>query len=353
MKLQRHLLLLATALLLTACSDEPTDTTRVGQAEVAFAVTADGVTRAATDFDTSLQFRVFAWKGSTLFIQQEPGQAESNVVSYNPQSGQWATLTTYYWPEPAEPIDFYAVYPKDAPFRTASKTLDYSATPLDGSLDLLSAQTRQSVPTYDAAHNSYAADIAFQHALSRISFGADISVANMTVTVSSLEIHNVCDRGVYTYPTASAGSAFGTWATTDGSQTSYALAMDAPVSLKASSDPQSPVSLGEPLLLIPQTLTPWATSATIADNDGGAKGAYLKIGCQIELLGDIVADGYVYCPVAGSWQPGTRYSYVLHFGAGYDQQGLPTLQPLTLTVSIAPWASVDIDASGTTLVTEP
>ena len=92
-----------------------------------------------------------------------------------------------------------------------------------------------------------------------------------------------------------------------------------------------------PSMLIPQTLTPWDRATAV----GSTTGNYLKIGCRITVEGydgNFADEGYIYVPLNGTWEMGKDYTYTLNFGTGYDREGKPILQPITITGTVTPWA---------------
>jgi hypothetical protein len=105
------------------------------------------------------------------------------------------------------------------------------------------------------------------------------------------------------------------------------------------------------LLMLPQTVTPWATTAgspvTTAAADA-AHNAYLKIRCTI-ISGAVtlVDNDYVYIPFSVNWQQGKKYTYTLVFGAGsggFDENGNPldNMLPISYTVAAADdWTDID------------
>ena len=95
-----------------------------------------------------------------------------------------------------------------------------------------------------------------------------------------------------------------------------------------------------PMLFVPQKLTKWDVSSTIAT----AKQSYLMITCKIKqggayLFGSDSEYKDLYVPFEADWQPGKRYIYTLIFGGGYDADGNPILQPINFEAKAEDWAN--------------
>lgn len=94
------------------------------------------------------------------------------------------------------------------------------------------------------------------------------------------------------------------------------------------------------MLFVPQKLTKWDVSSTIAT----AKQSYLMITCKIKqggayLFGSDSEYKDLYVPFEADWQPGKRYIYTLIFGGGYDADGNPILQPINFEAKAEDWAN--------------
>ena len=262
-------------LLMTACSKEETVTVSPGNADICFSVAEDGnATRVASvNFDTSKQFRVYAWDSdNNPVIYMIPKYDASNIVSYNSSLGVWATTQRFYWPSEDTELDFYAFYPIDVPFDTDSRNIIYSTSPIDGHSDLLYAKQKQSRSTssYTGVSNSYSANINFRHALSRIDFSANVTGTGLAVTIHSVEICNILGKGTFNFPegvtTSNNSNAFGNWdATTLSMPTTYQLGMSSSVTLTSMVKKIS--SSDGRLYMIPQTRSAWVPADnTIAAN---------------------------------------------------------------------------------------
>lgn len=353
--------IIATAMLMAACSKDTIvasvdPVTPDSGNSICFNVGEDSSpasTRAEqTAFDTSKQFRVYAWNTSDEtnpsaepIIGPMASFESSNIVSYDKSLSVWSTIQKYYWPDETTSLTFYAYYPQDAPFVASTRAITYSVTPVDGFTDLLYAKTATSKENseFTGVSNSYSALINFRHAFCRVDFKANITNTDLKVVINSLQICNVNAHGTFNYPSGStntenAETDYGAWpAASLSAPTTYTVGITTPVTLTAA---DTQLGTTNPyLLLIPQTLTPWDPSVTIAANDANATpGCYLKIGCSITISENEYSDnGYVYCPLTPDWQPANNYTYTLSFGGGYDSVGRPVIQPIVVTTAIKPW----------------
>jgi len=291
--MNRHLLLLPLLALLCGCSasDDGTTAATQGDPRIGFSVEANGGTRAdaeATAFPTDRTFRVYAWdhtgSGSWMMDKGTGGDANSNVVSYDGTRGSWYPKYLYYWPDDRTTVDFYAIYPANIPFNTDSKKIDFSATAVTGSDDVLYCKSSTSkLGANHYATNVYAAEIVFKHALSRIAF-AKQELNEVTLYVKSITLKQIKDKGTFDFDGATPA-----WTTNDASLTdSYNT------------------TLGNSLLLMPQSLASGAQIVVeykIQADDGtwlrgGAEGSETEWDTKIIAL-------------TGNWLIGNNHTYTL------------------------------------------
>ena len=359
MTMLRHLLYLLPTLLLCSCGADDdggnSPSPRQGDSSISFQVGTEAATATrGTDmtrgernaFDTSKQFRAYAWDNNGNSIVYMIGTYDaSNIVSYNSSLEVWTTTEKYYWPTDDDAVvNFYVFYPVDAPFDTTDRTINYNTTALDGTADLLYGKNicSKGQSTYTLLTNTYAAEINFRHALSKIDFQANVVSPGVAVTLNSIEICNILSKGKFTFPTGDTtgeeAADYGSWIGRNTVAT-YRYPMASGKRLTA-----EPVALGrqdQALQLIPQVRSGWNTSVTLAANDAIATpNVYLKIGCSIMVDDTDYSDnGYVYVPFPINWQAANIYTYTLTFGGGYDAEGHTILAPLAVTASIAPWTT--------------
>lgn len=376
--------LLPLAVVLANCSSDGQTGYVAGVADstlLQFSVTTDG-TRSSepftnvADFATEgRQFRVSAWQ----YRADGNGGARDaeTVLSYfgstlqdaviTRTDGEWTNDHDYYWPQPSYTVDFFAVYPSTqditpdatSPDNRKPKTTTY--TTADGATDLLYATytgKRTTLEPYKWPQYGepiyQTAPLTFHHALSQIHFQAKRTDDRFAVTVRSIEICNVKSSETFTFPMTATGSDHtqdnGTWATNGTQKANYPATMLANEIKLTDKDRVYPLTdTAHPLMLIPQTLTPWNPEDAAALGTSGAAatqtGCYLKIGCSIimEGLDYAYSDGYIYVPCTNNqnpWQPGMSYTYCLAFGSGYDSEGRPTIIEVKVTGTITDWQDV-------------
>ena len=121
---------------------------------------------------------------------------------------------------------------------------------------------------------------------------------------------------------------------------------------------QALTSTSEIPMVMPQSLTKWdPTSNSIYVVDGistktATTGCYLAIDCKMldmntntYSIGDANTYDTIYVPFAVDpidvtlkWEPGTRYTYILSFGSGYDSQGQTLdVRLIQISTSINEW----------------
>ncbi len=289
--MNRHLLLLPLLALLCGCSasDDGTTAATQGAPRIGFSVEANGGTRAdATAFPTDRTFRVYAWdhtgSGSWMMERGTGGDANSNVVSYDNTRGSWYPKYTYYWPDDQTTVDFYAIYPEDVPFNTDSKKIDFTATAVTGSADVLYCKSSTSkLGANHYATNVYAAEIVFKHALSRIAF-AKQELNEVTLYVKSITLKQIKDKGTFDFDGATPA-----WTTNNESLTdSYTTTLD------------------NSLLLMPQSLASGA-QIVVEYKIAAAGGTWLRGGAA----GSETEWDTKTIPLTGDWLTGRTYTYTL------------------------------------------
>lgn len=226
-----------------------------------------------------------------------------------------------------------------------TKTISYS--PLDEyagrtdkkNLDVMYAIAPNQTQTKE---NGGRVKFQFKHILSQVVFKAKTQLENMEVEIKEMKIHNPWTKGTYTLPTTS--SEKGTWALTDptiGSKRgAFTVVKDKSISV-TSKETATEISVDGPMLFVPQTLTAWDVKKTKGDADKAGE-SYLEITCKIKQDGVYVFApegnyGTLYVPFGPTWEQGKRYTYTLIFGGGYDEHGLPILQPINFEAEAGNW----------------
>ena len=356
--------LLTTLWLLTACKADTTPETTTPVVPQNVAVTFNPEAAATTD----LSFRVWATKtavGTTTeaaFINDNT----SNVVVYDALTHYWRTTgATYYWPD--EPgtnyiVAFYALYPASAPTTTnivSDKTVTFDTTqPVDGSTDVLYTNLQTSLTTV-LSSTSPAVPLRFHHALTQLAFQGklsnDFQTGGMRVTVGGIRVCNVNSTGTLNL---AATTAAGLWASSTNTPTNYPLTMTSNEGIILTNTVQALTSTSEIPMVMPQVLTAWDPETECIYTVSGVStktattGSYLAIDCKIldtqtntYSIGDDSTFDTIYVPFladpgtpTNAWEPGTRYTYTLTFGSGYDSQGQRLeVRLINISVSITPW----------------
>lgn len=271
-------------------------------------------------------------------------------------TGNWSYHTatdTQYWPATTAPLNFQAVTPaSDASFTIENTPADNLArvtavvtvpTAVTEQKDIMFAKANAQVSTT----NDKLVSLTFNHAMSQVVFAGKLASDKIAVTVSSIELVNIFDHGKVGYFGTDAALTSSTTGTAS-STFSVGLATDKSVT---STTAKNLTADDGALIMLPQTVTAWTTTAgtpvtTSAANT--AHHAYLKIRCTIVSAGvTLVNNDYVYLPFSVNWQQGKKYTYTLLFGAGsggFDADGNPIdkMLPITYTVASADnWTAVD------------
>ena len=368
-------LLPAVLLLLSACkADTAPETTKpvVPQnVEVTFNPNATA-TRGpvpAGSLSTDKAFRVWATKTATGTTVEEAfiNDNTSNIVAFDNLSLSWRTTgATYYWPDvPGTTYDvtFYGLYPSTAPttadiVSTKSVTFD-STKPIDGTTDVLYTKLPTSL-TAILSSSSSAVPLQFHHALTQLAFKGklsdDFNTSDMSVTVGSIRICNVNSTGTL-HLDAATPSALWT-PSSPAVLRNYDLTMVSNTGIVLTNTAQALTSTSEIPMVMPQSLTKWdPTSNSIYVVDGistktATTGCYLAIDCKMldtntntYSIGDANTYDTIYVPFAVDptdvtlkWEPGTRYTYILSFGSGYDSQGQTLdVRLIQISTSINEW----------------
>lgn len=368
------------AMLLTAsCSNDEVTELNMNNA-IKFNVTTGNMSRAtATKTDNINNFKVWA------YTSDETTKLEYMKDVVVTKSGtDWTYSPVVFWPKDYK-LDFYAVSPSTVTptINTTTATItDYTVT--DGKEDLLYSYKKE-------ATKGSAVNLNFRHALSQIAFKIkNTRATDMQVKVKSIKVKGIADKSTLTWATATTGdnltsasndtetgASWGSWSAPTKSVAGYGTEYifyataegSTPTTLTASE-----AEIGEPLFLMPQTLTPWNKlgNGTTTTNYG----ACLLVDCQI--MGGTSMDVKIwpedasdYATVAipltnptndphktgteqDKWMQGKKYVYTIIFGEGAGYKPTPggdtpepVLVPITFTVTVDEFqdgGSTDIDA---------
>lgn len=365
---------LASMALLSACSsdNELANVETTANNAIGFHVVGNKAeTRAniiGADNITSTDFNVFAFTRNedgtdgTIFMGEKANQLGQKGIKIVNKSGEWDYANDadiHYWPANTA-LNFYAVSPGSFEkveenmemtnvygwnISNNTKTISYS--PLDEyagrtdkkNLDVMYAIAPNQTQTKE---NGGRVKFQFKHILSQVVFKAKTQLEKMEVEIKEIKIHNPWTKGTYTLPTTS--SEKGTWALTDptiGSKRgAFTVVKDKSISV-TSKETATEISVDGPMLFVPQTLTAWDVKKTKGDADKAGE-SYLEITCKIKQDGVYVFApegnyGTLYVPFGPTWEQGKRYTYTLIFGGGYDEHGLPILQPINFEAEAGNW----------------
>lgn len=326
---------------------------------------------------TSTDFNVFAFTRNedgtdgTIFMGEKANQLGQKGIKIVNKSGEWDYANDadiHYWPANTA-LNFYAVSPGSFEkveenmemtnvygwnINNNTKTISYS--PLDEyagrtdkkNLDVMYAIAPNQTQTKE---NGGRVKFQFKHILSQVVFKAKTQLENMEVEINEIKIHNPWTKGTYTLPKTS--SEKGTWeltAPTVGSKWgAFTVVTGKKITVTSNG---ADISVDGPMLFVPQELTAWDVKKTKAEADTEHQ-VYLEITCKIKqeteyVFGSATEYKTLYVPFGQTWEQGKRYTYTLIFGGGYDDHGLPILQPINFEAVAENWEeanATDIDVN--------
>ena len=206
--------------------------------------------------------------------------------------------------------------------------------------------------------------LTFKHTLSQVIFKGKTSNAFLKADIQSITIKNTKTSGVFTIPTEFLSGSnnyaqnpkASDWELKELSANPLDAKLTAANVVVNSTDAIDLSKKEEPILVIPQVLTPWSTTpgAAVTKKAGDDnKQSYLEISMKLTqkkqyVIGSESSYQTIYVPFSNvdatttGWEPGKRYIYTLTFGGGYDDQGNPILTPITFDAEVVNWE----DASG-------
>lgn len=276
-------------------------------------------------------------------------------ISYTEES-KWHYTTgsdLKYWP--TTPLNFYAVNPAETvdpstPYyweiTADKKEITYhcfdETTTGKSNVDVMYAIAKDQTKST----NSGTVSLKFHHILSQVAFRAKTNSDGMQVDIKEIKINNFKTGGTFTLPgDAETKPTQGNWQLGDtythSAFTLISKADNDPIVVNSTSTVKD-ITIANPMLFAPQTLTAWNTSHNITDANNLHE-SYLVISCKIKInnfykLGSVDEYDTLYVPFGGyEWQPGMRYIYTLVFGGGYSENGTPILQPINFEPSVEEW----------------
>lgn len=312
----------------------------------------------------STDFNVFAFEkkadgtDGAIFMGAEVddiGRKGVNI-SYS-EEDKWHYTTgsdLKYWP--TTPLNFYAVNPAKASDGSISYGWEIEANTKQITYNCFDEKTGKSnvdvmyaiAKNQEKSTNSGTVNLKFHHILSQVAFRAKTNLDGMQVDIKEIQIKNFKMGGIFNLP----GDA-----DTKPTQSNWQLGLihkgnpftliskadDDPIVVNSTSTAKD-ITIDNPMLFAPQTLTAWNTTLhkKIGDADNSDE-SYLIISCKIKIndfynLGSDDEYGTLYVPFGGyDWEPGMRYIYTLVFGGGYDENGKAILQPINFDATVEDW----------------
>lgn len=374
MKFGKILAVAVVATVFASCSNEE-ELANVGKSEsnaIRFAgisgLSDTRTTPIGTHNLTSTNFDVMAFMSSdnALFMggKHVSGASDHGVkIVYNTSAWDYDDKDKMaYWPTVGD-VDFYAVSPAITDdlvlqgfaydMTSAAKTISYTTVDEYNSKgtnhDVMYAVTKG---RNKENNGTKPVQMTFKHILSQVVFKAKTTSSILEVDVDSVKIHNFVHSGTFTLPAGE--PAMSDWKLSPAAKGAYTVKLNA-ANVKTKNAVVDLSDMNSPLMLIPQKLTKWSTSAgtavSIPEADK-AKKCYLEISMKLKqndsyLIGSAAEYKTVYVPFdnnATGWEPGKRYIYTLIFGGGYDDHGEPILSPITFDAATVDWADANAGA---------
>lgn len=226
---------------------------------------------------------------------------EPELYTDNVEEGEWLVSTTTYpgtggWPDTAPNntlVTFYAYANVDVDTEDNINNLFDSDGPCisfgmdEYTRELNDLLVAQATDSWDNCGGHLF--LPFEHACAALEFyiSKTSSLADYTVSVNNVKIHNVPSVGVYYF-----NSGEGEWDVCTDSEclkeyTVYAMNNDAITVKKDADGKDLLIGEGDYMFVIPQTLTPWdKTGLTL-----NPTGTYIEITCKISKEGEYVVGG--------------------------------------------------------------
>lgn len=373
MKIGKILAVAAVATVFASCSNEE-ELANVGKSEsnaIRFAgisgLSDTRTTPIGTHNLTSTNFDVMAFMSSdnALFMggKHVSGASDHGVkIVYKTSAWDYDDPDKVaYWPTSGD-VDFYAVSPAITDdlihqgfaydMTSTAKTITYATVDEYNSTgtnhDVMYAVTKGRNKENNGAT---AVQMKFKHILSQVVFKAKTKQSTLTVDVKNIKIHNFVHGGTFKLPTDE--PAMSDWSLSPAAAGAYTVKLNAANVVVTNNTAVDLSDMNSPLMMIPQQLTKWSTSAGTAVSKleaDNAKECYLEIAMKLKqndsyIIGSATGYTTVYVPFDNGtgWEPGKRYIYTLIFGGGYDDQGKPILSPITFDAATTNW----VDAAGT------
>lgn len=378
----------AIAALLTGCStdEEIANIETSAKNAIGFNIVSNGAETKATIHNTgstNFNFDVFAFNSRTgdLFMgthQTDFGHDGVDIVYKDSKWDYKNPADLAYWPSDESKLSFYAISPATVenefdkinfswyihgPQATEGNKIhcslvnEYGGADGAKNYDLMYATAFN----YDKSTYNTKVKLSFKHTLSQVIFKGKTSNKFLKADIKSIRIMNTKTSGTFTIPTDlltgnnnyAQDPKASDWAPNNLPENPLDAKLTAANVVVNSTDAIDLSKKDEPILVIPQVLTPWSTTVSKEEANNQHQ-SYLEIAMKLTQNGQYVIgteSSYqtVYVPFhnindngTNGWEPGKCYIYTLNFGGGYDDQGKPILTPITFDAEVKDWS----DASG-------
>lgn len=383
----------AIAALLTGCStdEEIANIETSAKNAIGFNIVSNGAETKATihnNGSTNFDFDVFAFNSTTgdLFMGTHQSDFGHDGVDIYYDGSNWnykKPADLAYWPSDKSKLSFYAISPATVeneydkinfswnihgPIATGGNKIhcslvnEYGGADGAKNYDLMYATAFN----YDKSTYNTKVKLSFKHTLSQVIFKGKTSNKFLEADIQSIKIINTKTSGTFTIPTDllegnnnyARDPKASDWTLKDDLwKTTLNAKMVATNVVVNSTEAIDLSKKEEPILVIPQVLTPWSTTpekAVTKQQGDTDKQSYLEIAMKLTqneqyVIGSASEYQTIYVPFHNindngtkGWEPGKRYIYTLNFGGGYDDQGKPILTPITFDAEVTDW----VDASG-------
>lgn len=382
----------AIAALLTGCStdEEIANIETSAKNAIGFNIVSNGAETKATIYGPSskdFDFDVLAFNSTTgdIFMgtNHESFGHDGVDIYYNGTNWDYKDSNDLaYWPSDGSKLSFYAISPATlkseeekvnymwnihGPIATGGNKIhcslvnEYGGADGAKNYDLMYATAFN----YDKSTYNTKVKLSFKHTLSQVIFKGKTSNKFLEADIQSIKIINTKTSGTFTIPTDllegnnnyARDPKASDWTLKDDLwKTTLNAKMVATNVVVNSTEAIDLSKKEEPILVIPQVLTPWSTTpekAVTKQQGDTDKQSYLEIAMKLTqkeqyVIGSESSYQTIYVPFSNvdatttGWEPGKCYIYTLTFGGGYDDQGKPILTPITFEPSVEDW----VDASG-------
>ena len=358
---------LASMALLSGCSDNELASVETSQkTPIGFHTVGSQMGSRATIIDpsnlTTTDFKVYAFtQNGEEFLGTKDTDYGTNGILIHHNGTKWdykSPTDLSYWPGTVTKLNFFAVNPatfypelamnytwqiNDKKQKIWYQCIDEYGGGTNKNIDVMYAIANNQTKNT----NSGTVKMKFRHILSQIAFQAKTQDANIEVEIEGIKLYNFGMSGNFTFPENDQKQPTNAnWEPTGiigGVPNNVIKGTKVTVTNAAITEITN--DQNKTMLVIPQTLKAWQTSAaspkTKADADTD-KESYLGISCKIKLNGKYVNGSkdkyeFLYVPFGAEWEPGKRYVYTLIFGGGYTDKGIPVMNPVNFDAEVTDW----------------